>query len=90
MTRILPALGLLVLVSGPALADPAAAGTCAATLSPGAQAIYAAAAPQVTPTTDLKSLLTTTTKGLVKSGKVSMGSARSSAESAAACLKLLK
>lgn len=74
----------------PALADQAAADKCAAGLGDEAKAIYAAAAPQFASAADPKALVADTTKGLVRSGTVSMGSARSSAEAAGGCLMKLR
>ena len=90
MTRFFSALGLVVLAASPALADQAAAGKCAAGLAPDAKAIYTAAAPQFAASTDPRGLLKDTTRSLITAGTVSMGNARSAAEAAAACLKLLK
>jgi hypothetical protein len=89
-------LALLVtgaLVVGPhpsARADASAAQACAAKLSPEAQAIYSRAAPSVTPTTDLPSLLKSTVPGLVFEGAVRAATARESAIAAYPCLKDLK
>jgi hypothetical protein len=83
--------GALVVVPNPsAHADTAAAQACAAKLSPEAQAIYSRAAPSVTPTTDLPSLLKSTVPGLVFEGAVHAATARASAIATYPCLKDLK
>jgi hypothetical protein len=73
-----------------ARADPIASQACAAKLPSEAQAIYNRAAPSVTPTTDLPSLLKSTVPGLVFEGEVKAATARSSAKAAYPCLKELK
>lgn len=71
-------------------ADPAAAQACAAKLSPESKAIYDAAAPKMTPTTDMRDLLKSTTFGLIMQGEVKSADARPSAMAAAHCLRDLK
>lgn len=71
-------------------ADPAAAQACAAQLPPEAKAIYEAAAPKITPTTDMRDLLKSTTFGLIMQGEVKQADARPSAMAAAKCLRNLK
>lgn len=71
-------------------ADPAAAQACAAKLSPESKAIYDAAAPKMTPTTDMRDLLKSTTLGLIMQGEVKSADARPSAVAAAHCLHDLK
>jgi len=71
-------------------ANPAAAQACAAKLPPEAKVIYDAAAPKVTPTTDMRDLLKSTTFGLIMQGEVKQADARPSAMAAAQCLRNLK
>ncbi|GAB0119731.1 hypothetical protein [Acidisoma sp. 7E03] len=71
-------------------ADPAAAQACAAKLTPEAKSIYDAAAPKMTPTTDMRDLLKSTTFGLIMQGEVKQADARPSAMAAAKCLRNLK
>ncbi|MFG1428231.1 hypothetical protein [Roseixanthobacter glucoisosaccharinicivorans] len=79
----------LCLVSTSVFADRPAANKCAAGLTPDAQAIYAAAAPQFKPGVDARSVVTAQTKSLVMSGQINQGTARASAEAAATCLKMI-
>ncbi|MFG1477244.1 hypothetical protein V5F53_01105 [Xanthobacter sp. V4C-4] len=79
-----------VSISAPAWADKAAADACAAGLDANGQAIYAATAPQAGTTSDLRGLLTSTTKALVTNGTVPMGAARAAAEAAGSCLTKLR
>jgi len=74
----------------PARADQAAADSCAAGLDADAKAIYAAAAPQAASTSDLRGLVTDTTKSLVGKGTVSRDVARGAAQAAGACLQKLR
>ena len=84
-------LGLAALTPlAPAFADQAAGAACASKLSPESQMIYAAAAPKVTPTTDLRSVLKATARGLVMSGKIPRSTARPSAVAAYPCLQALQ
>ncbi|WP_139251335.1 hypothetical protein [Kaistia soli] len=73
--------------TGTALADQASADACAGSLNTEAKAIYAAAIGSVG-STDLKSLLTEKTKGLVMAGTVSRSTAKESAMAAANCLEM--
>ena len=86
--RIITALALLAVTAAPAFAGAAEATKCAAGLDANGQTIFNATLPQVTPTSDLRTLLTTTTMSLVMGGKVPMSSAKTSATAAAQCLKL--
>lgn len=86
--RIITALTLLALSAAPAFAGAAEAKSCAAGLDANGQKIFSAALPHVTPTADLKGVVTATTKSLVSAGKVPMGSARAAATAAGKCLKL--
>jgi hypothetical protein len=77
---------LLAATAGAAETTPA--DRCAAGLAKDPRAIYDASVAAVQPTTDLKALLTETTRGLVKAGTVQRFSARDSARAAMACLAL--
>jgi len=90
MKKLLLACAALGALCAPAWADAAAADKCAAGLDPEAKAIYAAAAPKFAATADPRALVADTTKGLVRSGAVAMGSARSAAQAAGACLMQLR
>jgi hypothetical protein len=72
---------------GPARANTAAANTCAAGLSKDAKSIFDATLPKVGPGVDLKSVVTSTTRGLAMAGTIGVGTARESAEEAGTCLK---
>ncbi|MEJ8571046.1 hypothetical protein [Microbaculum marinum] len=80
----------VLLTATAAYAGQQEADSCAAGLSAESKTIYDATAPQVSASTDLRSVLTDTTKSLAMSGKVSRASAKSSAEAAAKCLEMLK
>lgn len=83
----------VMLIAGPvapALADAAGAQSCAAKLSPAAQSIYRAAAPEVRPDTDLPALLRSKVRPMVMSGQIPENVARPEAEHAGECLRLLK
>ena len=73
-----------------ALADTAAAETCAATLSADSKAIYAAVAPGVTADSVLPDIVRDATIGLVMAGTLDRDNARPAAEAAGACLVHLK
>jgi hypothetical protein len=76
--------------TGRAWADQASAQACAKTLQPEAVTIYRDSAPEVTPGTDLRSLLKIRVKALVMAGRVQRATAHASAVSAYGCLKRLK
>ncbi len=86
--RIITALTLLALSAAPAVAGTAEAKSCAANLDANGQTIFNSALPQVTPSADLRAVVTATTKSLVKSGQVSMSDAKPAAMAAGQCLKL--
>jgi hypothetical protein len=71
-------------------ADEAAGAACAETLSPAAQMIYDAAAPDLHEDTNLVQLLTAKVGPMVFSGKLSVTAARSAAEAASECLRELR
>lgn len=73
----------------PALADAKQAQSCAGALAPESKTIYEASVADVKAGSDIKSVLESTTRSLVMGGKVARSSARSSAEAAGACLKML-
>ncbi len=72
-----------------AFADRPAADKCAAGLNTDGQTIYAAAAPQVAPGVDLRSVVKSATEGLVRAGTISMSNARPAAEAAGKCLSMI-
>ena len=86
--RIITAIALLAISAAPAFAGAAEATSCAAGLDANGQKIFNAALPQVTPSANLKTVVTTTTKSLVSSGQVSMSAARPAAMAAGKCLKM--
>jgi len=75
--------------ASPALADGASADACAAKLGAEAGAIYAASRPGVAAGGDLKAVITDATKALVKAGRIARADARTNAQAAGACLKLI-
>lgn len=89
MTRILVTL-LVAAAPFSALADRAGAAACANALPAEARAIYEAAAPSVTPGTDLRALLQNRTRALMAEGRVAQSSARRSATAAGGCLQQLQ
>ena len=80
---------LLTMVS-PALADTAAADSCAKSLSPPALHIYRAAAPDVRPNSDMKTLLTFKVMPMVMSGDMNRTTAQAAATAASVCLRSLQ
>jgi len=86
--RIITALALLALSAAPAFAGAAEAKSCAAQLDANGQLIFNTALPQVSPSADLRGVVTATTKSLVSSGQVPMSAARPAAMAAGQCLKL--
>lgn len=82
--------GLILPLAAAHAADPAAASACANTLAPEAKTIYEAAAPKMTPTTDMRDLLKSTTFSLMMQGEVKAADARPAATAAAGCLRDLK
>ncbi|MBW4022786.1 MAG: hypothetical protein HIU92_06530 [Proteobacteria bacterium] len=77
-------------LSVPARANQATATSCAKSLAPEASAIYEAVAPEVTPSTDLRSALKTKVTAMAVEGEVQPATARASAIAAYGCLKRLK
>ena len=81
--------GLVFLAAcGIAHADADTAQACAAKLPKDAQTIFAATLPQLGPGTDLRDVVTTTTRGLAEDNKIDRATARPSAVSPANCLRL--
>jgi hypothetical protein len=81
--------GMVLCVSS-AHADPKKAQACASTLAPESKAIYDVSAADVAAGAEIKATLEAKTRALVMDGKVVRSSARSSAEAAGTCLKILK
>lgn len=81
---------VLLLLPAPAMAGQQEADKCAASLSAPAQQIYKSAAPHVTPTSDLRDVVTQQTRSLVMSGQISRADARANAQSAGMCLQKLQ
>lgn len=71
-------------------ADQAAANACAAGLSKDGQMLYSKTAPTMKPSSDIKESLTAIARPLVMNGTLSRDAARTAAEAAGECLKLLK
>lgn len=89
MKRLLLASAALCFLASPAFADQAAADKCAASLDANAQAVYAATAPGFADAADKRGYVTDKVRGLVMSGSLSQGVARSAAEAAGSCLAKL-
>lgn len=89
MKRIVAALFITAMPLA-SLADEAAAGGCATHLTPESKLIYDESRPDLTPEANLDKVVENHTRGLVHDGKVSMWTARESAESAYSCLKMLR
>ena len=70
-----------------AQADSTAMTACAAKLTPDAKVIFDKTLPQVTPSANLRDLLTSNTRSLVMAGTVKYASARASATAAGHCLQ---
>jgi hypothetical protein len=75
-----------LLIAGPASADELSAKMCAKGLSPAAMQIYAAAAPDMRPSTDMAMLLTVKVTPMVMEGDMNRTTARIAATAAARCL----
>lgn len=88
--RILILTALIALTPVFAKADQAAATACAGGLSPEAKTIYGKVAPSITPKTDIKEALTSAVRPMVMNGSMTRDVARTAAEDASECLKLLK
>ena len=88
--RIFTALALLAISAAPAFAGAAEAQSCAASLDANSQLIFNAALPQVSPSVDLRAVVTTATKSLISSGQIPMSAAKPAAMAAGQCLKLAK
>ena len=88
LIRITAAL-FAVTVPFAAIADEAGAQACASKLEPESKLIYDQTSANLSPQSQLKDVIEHETRALVHDGKVSMWSARSSAESAYTCLDML-
>ena len=77
----------LIAIPASAHADQAASSQCRGTLDPEATLIYDKTLPLVTPKAVLKDVVRSQTRALVSDGKVTMASARKSAEAAGECLQ---
>lgn len=91
MRRSLPMFAAIVVVTltnltGPSLANRAAADACAAKLPAQGKLIYAATIPAVAPGIDLKDIVRAKTRALVMDGKIDRGQAQAAAQAAGACL----
>lgn len=71
-------------------ADQASADACAGGLSKDGQLLYSKTAPTIKPATNIKDALTSVGRPLVMNGTLSREAARTAAEAAGECLKLLK
>jgi hypothetical protein len=76
--------------SAPARADQTAADQCAVGLTPIGKTMFNAALPKLLAGDTTRDALTSVARDMVLSGKVTRDEARSSAEAAASCLKVLK
>jgi hypothetical protein len=88
--KFLCVIGVLVLLPAAASADRQAADTCAAKLRKDAAAIYSASVAQFSTGANVGDIVRSVTRGMVRSGNLTRSDARPAAESAGACLKLLK
>jgi hypothetical protein len=86
--RLFAIAAVTLVAASAASADTAQADRCAATLGTEPRVIYDASVASVQPSTDLRSLLTDKTRGLVQAGTVARSSARESARAAYKCLAL--
>jgi len=90
MRKILVILGVFLSVSAPAWADKVAADKCAAGLAPTGKALYDAALPKVLAGATPRDALTGAARSMVMSGTIGRETARTSAEAAGQCFKVLK
>lgn len=88
MAAILAAVLVLLIAAPAALADPAVADRCAATLPPAAKSLYNKALDDVVARgNSLEDALTPPARWMVISGSISVADARVAATAAAECLK---
>jgi hypothetical protein len=80
---------VLALTATVSFAGQQEANQCAAGLSPESKTIYDASAPKLSGSSDLRTVVTDTTRSLVMSGKVGRSTAVDSAEAAGKCLAML-
>lgn len=83
------AAALLVALPGAALADLAAANTCAASLNANAKMIYDATRPQIKAGVKISDEVRSATRPLVMGGKMSRADAQPAAEAAGKCLAMI-
>ncbi|GGF73749.1 hypothetical protein GCM10007301_36940 [Azorhizobium oxalatiphilum] len=76
--------------TAPALADKASSEACAAGLSADGKTIYKASAPAITPTANIRDVVTEKTRSLVMGGSIGRANAKTDAEAAGGCLAMLK
>jgi hypothetical protein len=91
--RVIPpylALCAFAVLINPASADQKKASACAANLPQGARTVFDAAAKEAVTAADLRALIESKTRSLVMSGGLARADARSSAEAAGECLKLIR
>ena len=80
----------LILLPASAWAGQSEADACAEKLAPPAQQIYTAAAPHVTPGSNLRDVIREQARGLVVAGEMTRGEARANARAAGLCLQKLQ
>jgi hypothetical protein len=83
-------LGLGAGLCSPAWADQTAAEHCATGLAPVGKTMFEIALPKVLTGSTPRDALTGTARDMVMSGKITRDTAKTSAEAAAECLKVLK
>lgn len=81
---------VLILLPASAWAGQSEADACAEALAPPAQQIYAAAAPSVTPASNLRNVVRQQARDLVQSGEMTRDVARANARAAGLCLRKLQ
>lgn len=81
---------VLILLPASAWAGQSEADACAEELAPPAQQIYTAAAPDVTPSANLRDVVRQHTRSLVQSGEMTRGEARANVRAAGLCLRMLQ
>ena len=80
---------LIALAPAMALADQTSSTQCRGKLNANGKLIYDKSLPLATPDANLRDVVTEQTRALVEAGTIPMFSARSNAEAAGKCLKLL-
>ena len=84
------ALAVALLLPASAWAGQSEADACANSLNTSARQIYSAAAPHVTPGSNLRDVVRQHTRNLVQSGVLSRSEARANAKAAGLCLQKLQ